>query len=43
MESEGFLNIQKITSALEKFCSKIRLFWHRVYASRDVGNAAEHI
>ena len=39
MESEGYLYFQKFTSALKK----LRLFWHRVYASRDIGNVAEQI
>ena len=33
----------KIYFCTQEFLQQLRLVWHRVYASRDVGNAAEQI
>ena len=42
MESEGYSR-SKIYFFTREVLQQLRLFWHRVYASRDVGNAAEQI
>ena len=43
MESEGYLNFQKFYFCSQEVLQQLRLFRHRVYACRDVGNAAEQI
>ena len=43
IESEGYLNFQKFYFCSQEVMQQLRLLWHRVYASRDVGNAAKQI
>ena len=43
MESEGYLNFQKSYFSTQKVVQQLRLFWHRVHASRNIGNAVKQI
>ena len=43
MEVESYLCFQKIHVCTQEVLQQLRQFWHRVYASRDVGIAAEQI